>query len=73
MAFQSALAGILLAAEVVINAGILREAATPTTTRIDLLRPLGEHLSIPAARHPAGHCICQDADYVARFHAKYGE
>ena len=71
MAFQSALAGILLASELVAHAGGLRASPSPTTTKIDLLRPLGQHLSMPTAKSPTGRCICQDEAYITRYRAKY--
>lgn len=71
MAFQSALAGILLAAELVAHAGSVRSVPPLTTSKIDLLRPLGQHLSMPAAKDSIGRCICQDEAYVARYRAKY--
>jgi len=69
MAFQSALAGILLAA------GLVGEGAgvrMPTGRKvvIDLLRPLGTDLLVPTAKHPDGYCLCQDADYQAAFRAR---
>lgn len=73
LAFQSALAGIMLAAELVADAGNLRRVALPTTTRIDLLRPLAERLSMPAAKHSSGRCLCQDPDFIARYCAKYDQ
>jgi len=72
MPFQSALAGILLAAELVVNAGGLREAPLPTTTRLNLLRPLAPFLSMPVGKRATGGCLCQDADYVAAYNRKYG-
>jgi hypothetical protein len=74
MAFQSALAGVLLAAEVVIDATALRGAratSVPARTEADLLRPLGRHLSSPEQKHPSGKCLCQDADYRNAFRLKY--
>jgi hypothetical protein len=71
MAFQSALAGILLAAELVIDAGSLREAPLPCRTEVDLRRPLGTRLNSPAAKHPSGRCICQDPVYIRAYTAKY--
>ena len=71
LAFQSALAGIMLAAELVAHAGGLRAAAFPTTTKIDLLRPLGSHLSLHIKKHRSGFCICQDADYINAYREKY--
>jgi hypothetical protein len=72
LAFQSALAGVMLAAELVINAGGLRPHRLPATTKINLLRPLASHLSIPARKHPSGRCICQDDDYKKVYLDKYG-
>jgi hypothetical protein len=71
LAFQSALAGILLAAELIGHAGGLRPAQAPTKTALDLVRPLGRYPSLPIPKHPSGRCICQDADYAERFRAKY--
>lgn len=71
MAFQSAFAGILLAAELVAKAAGLKNSPPPVTTKLDLLRPLGPYLSLPAPKHPAGNCICQDADYIAACRRKY--
>ena len=72
LAFQSALAGIMLAAELVAHAGGLRIDPLPVTTKIDLLHPLGTYLSVPAKKAPSGKCICQDADYISVYRAKYG-
>jgi hypothetical protein len=72
LAFQSALAGVMLAAELVIDAGGLRTSPIPVTTKIDLLRPLASHLSIAARKHPSGRCICQDEDYKKTYSDKYG-
>jgi hypothetical protein len=72
LAFQSALAGVMLAAELVIHAGGLRPRPLPATTKVDLLRPLASHLSIPARKHPSGRCVCQDEDYINAYVNKYG-
>lgn len=71
MAFQSALAGIMLAAELVTNAAGFRNVPPPVTTRMNLLRPLGTVLSFPRTKHHSGRCICQDADYMGSYRAKY--
>jgi hypothetical protein len=73
MAFQSALAGTLLAAELVAKAAGLKHCPPPVTTKLDLLRPLGPYVSFPAQKSSAGNCICQDADYIHVFKQKYGE
>lgn len=73
MAFQSALAGIMLAAEAIIDSQ--RETSTgnlpPTRTVIDLSRPLPPYLNLPAGRRTDGRCLCNDGDYLNVFAAKY--
>ncbi|MDQ5827163.1 MAG: E2 ligase fold family C protein [Chloroflexota bacterium] len=71
LAFQSALAGIMLAAELIAHTGGLRPADFPVTTKIDLLRPLGSHLSLHIRKHRSGFCICQDSDYIKAYREKY--
>ena len=71
MAFQSVLAGILLASELVINKAGLRSFSIATTTRINLLKPLGEYLNDPVLKHADGRCICQDADFQSQYKKKY--
>jgi hypothetical protein len=71
MAFQSALAGIMLAAELIAHAGNIRSEAAPTVTSINLLRPLGVYLSRRVAKDSLQRCICQDADYVIAYQTKY--
>lgn len=71
MAFQSALAGILLTAQLVAHASSI-ETPHVVTTKINLLKPLGTYLSLPAPQHSSGRCICQDPDYVDVYRRKYG-
>jgi hypothetical protein len=71
MNFQSALAGVMLSAELVANAAGFKDHTFPVTTRIDMLKPLGSYLSLPAPNHPSGRCICQDPDYIAAYRVKY--
>src|SRR6185437_6821598 len=54
MAFQSALAGVLLAAAVVADAAGLPSPAPGEKAVLDLLRPLGTRLLVPVARHRSG-------------------
>jgi len=56
MAFQSALAGALLAAAVTAGAAGL-EAPQETKSVIDVLRPLGAEVLVPVARDVTGRCI----------------
>lgn len=72
MAFQSALAGIMLAAEVVCASMNVQRVGVQTTTRINVLRPLGRYLSRPALKHPSKRCLCQDEDFVIGYNMKYG-
>ena len=73
LAFQSALAGILLAAETVSD--VLKDGARRKTLvrRMDVLRPLGEPSPQPALKAGTGGCICEDQDFVAAYRAKYWE
>lgn len=76
LAFQSAMAGIMLAAEVVAECGGQRGHAWPTKTVVDLTRPLPTRWSVPVLKRPAAsgpQCICQDADYVRAYRRKYDE
>jgi hypothetical protein len=70
MAFQSALAGLGLAAELVKHAAGLPIPAA-TSTRINLLRPLAPMLADPRARDPSGRCICRDGDFLDAYRRKY--
>jgi hypothetical protein len=70
MNFQSALAGIMLSAELVASVAHVN-IPPPVTTKIDLLKPLGSYLSLPAPKHSSGRCICQDTDYISAYRAKY--
>lgn len=72
LAFQSALAGLLLAAEAVRD--VLRGGTERKTLvrRVDVLRRgLGDPAPRPALKGGTGRCICEDADFVARYGTKY--
>jgi hypothetical protein len=71
MAFQSAMSGILLAAALVADAADL-QAPEGSKVVLDLLRPLGNHLTVPVGPHPSGRCLCQDSDYRAAYSATWG-
>ncbi|MER8810474.1 hypothetical protein [Mesorhizobium australicum] len=71
MAFQSALAGIMLAADLVKHSAGFPMSPT-TSTRVNLLRPLGSHLHDPKAKDSSGRCICSDEDFIAASRLKYG-
>lgn len=73
IAFQSALAGVMLAAEIVIDAAGFTSAGrdrVPTRTVMDLLRPLSIYQGT-MTRSTEGECICYDADYLTAYRAKY--
>ena len=72
LAFQSTLAGILLAAEAVrdvLASGVERKTLT---RRMDVMRPLNNVSRRPARKAGTGHCICEDPDFVATYRSKYG-
>ncbi|MCU0421655.1 MAG: E2 ligase fold family C protein [Bacteroidia bacterium] len=59
-AFESALAGILLAAEIVIDAGNLRDTQIHSISKFNLLRPVTNYLLEEQHKHHSNRCICQD-------------
>ena len=71
LAFQSALAGMLLATEAICD--VLTGGARRRTLvrRMDVLRPLGDPSPQPALKAGTGSCICEDLDFVAAYRAKY--
>ena len=74
LAFQSALAGVLLAAEFardVLMAGDGGQRKT-NVRRIDLLQPLGITAPRPILKSGTGTCICEDGDFRSVYAAKYG-
>ena len=71
LAFQSALAGVLLAAEAVrdvLTAGARRKTLV---RRLNPLRPLSDTSPQPALKAGSGRCICEDRDFVSAYRAKY--
>lgn len=73
LAFQSALAGVLLAAEAVRD--VVADGAQRRTLvrRIDVLRTMGDRNPSPqpARRAGTGNCICEDSDFIVSYRAKY--
>ena len=70
LAFQSALAGILLAAETarhVLTAGGQRKTLV---RRVDVLRPMGDSSPQPALKAGTGSCICEDSDFISGLYKK---
>jgi molybdopterin/thiamine biosynthesis adenylyltransferase len=70
MAFQSAIAGTMLAAGLVSRAAKLH-IIPETTTRFSMLQPVPEFLSFNIERDPSEKCICHDSDFLARYQQKY--
>ena len=71
LAFQSAFAGILLAAELsrdVLTGGSQRRTFT---RQLDLLKPLADSSPRPRLKAGTGACICEDPDFVDAYYAKY--
>lgn len=71
MAFQSALAGILLASEFVISAANLRTTRIDPITRINLLQPLTKYLNEPLLKTTLFNCVCHDEDFKHQYTEKY--
>jgi hypothetical protein len=70
MAFQSAMAGICLAAELVVDAGELRNQTLSAITELNLLRSMPRRLNRPQL--PTSGCaICQDSDFRSTYLEKY--
>lgn len=70
MVFQSCLAGIFLAAEIVADVtGLRQHHPLPVKTSLDILRPIGDTFSFHQPKHPS--CICLDNDYQAVYRLKY--
>ena len=70
LAFQSALSGVLLAAEIVAHASGMH-GDLPNTTRINLLTSFPDQLCFEIARRAQGPCLCSDLDFVQVYQDKY--
>ena len=71
LAFQSALAGVLLAAEAVRDVLVAGGRRETIVRRLDVLRPLGDLSPQRALTAETGRCICEDPDFVATYMDKY--
>lgn len=69
-AFESALAGIMLAAEIVIDCNNMMRAQ-PTVTRFNLMRPVSDYLLEEYQKHASGKCICKDKHFRNAYRNKY--
>ena len=75
LAFQSALAGVALAADLVAETGRLRTMPVATKTVLNVLKPIGKHLNFMVAKSPAAGpatCPCHDQDFIRAYCAKHG-
>jgi hypothetical protein len=70
IAFQSALAGIMMIAELTKHCLGMRVSPPPVTTTVNLLKPLGNHFSV-ADKKTDVHCICRDADFIQAFNRRW--
>lgn len=70
LAHQSALAGVVLAGALVAES-LGQAPATTAVTRIDMMRPLGSHLTQPALKDTRGICFCDDPDFLETYRRKY--
>ena len=72
LAFQSALAGILLAANTVHD--VLTDGTQRKTEirRVDVMKPLGDSSPHPRPKDGTRTCICEDPDFIDTYITKYG-
>lgn len=68
MPFQSGLAGVMLAAELV---AAEFELPRPTTTTLNLLRPFPPYLSF--SREKLSGCVCADGDFCKIYDSKWNQ
>jgi hypothetical protein len=73
MAFQSALAGVMLAAEVVASATGIRLVDPSVRSSLDLMRALPGRVTFPMRKGSPGpaRCICEDPGFVDAYAEKY--
>lgn len=75
MAFQSALAGILLTSELLLSGVKEREDFSKKITKLNLLKPLSPYLNEPVLKFISKDysCICEDEEFRLQYHRKYLE
>lgn len=71
LAHESVLAGILQAAEIVIESMQLRKDRIEPLTKINLLRPLHPYIREDEDKNYAGLCICTDEVFINRYKEKW--
>jgi hypothetical protein len=70
-AFESAMAGILLAAELVIDCNGLRLVKAPTIHKLNLLRPLTRYTFDTLDKSYSPDCVCHDPIYQDSYSGKW--
>lgn len=70
-AFESAMAGIMLAAEIVIDAGKFRRENPCTIQKLNLLSPLTPYTFEAVNKFTEKECICHDEIYLGRYAQKW--
>lgn len=73
LAFQSAMAGILLAAELVVNATGLRKSAIKQQSHFYPLNPIGVNnpFNHNLVKDSSGRCLCGDEDFINQYRQKW--
>lgn len=73
LAFQSAMAGILLAAELVINSGNLRIKPIKQQSHFYPLNPISENnpFNHRLSKDNTGRCLCMDKDFQKQYNFKW--
>ena len=71
LAFQSALAGVLLAAEAALDVLTCGTQRNTSVRRLDVLRTMGDPSPQPALKAGTGNCICEDQVFIATYRTKY--
>ena len=71
MAHESAMAGILLAAEIVIGALQLRHEVLAPVTSLNLSDQIHPYLQEELDKHYTGRCICQDEVFINCYKEKW--
>jgi hypothetical protein len=70
-AFESAMAGIMLAAELVIDCEQLRSKKEFTIQKLNLLRPITKYTHETVKKEDATYCICKDEIYLKQYINKW--
>lgn len=70
-AFESAMAGIMLAVEIVIDAGKLRREMPYTIQKLNLLAPITPYTFDAVSKSAYKGCICHDKVYLDRYAEKW--